>query len=261
MAKCAPCDCPSVLPPWLGTFGDLMSLLLTFFILLLSMASFDAKPLTEAEGSMRGALSMLPGGVKTEPGKNRTQTQAEMIPEPETAAEVKRVESLYVELQQMLQVSDGTSDITSDGEEGFVMRLPAGLLFEPGQTNIKDQDGMQFIRRLAMIARNYPPNIYVEARGHVDSDPLPPDSAYDDKWTLSAMRALSVSKIIKQHGFPAERILTLGRGDQEPMSRSRDARSKAENDRVDVYFYPKRLDEGLSPEKVINKNVLQSPSR
>ena len=165
------------------------------------------------------------------------------------------------ELQQMLQVSDGTSDITSDGEEGFVMRLPAGLLFEPGQTNIKDQDGMQFIRRLAMIARNYPPNIYVEVRGHVDSDPLPPDSAYDDKWTLSAMRALSVSKIIKQHGFPAERILTLGRGDQEPMSRSRDARSKAENDRVDVYFYPKRLDEGLSPEKVINKNVLQSPSR
>lgn len=260
MAKCPPCDCPDVLPMWLGTFGDLMSLLLTFFILLLSMASFDAKDLTEAEGSMRGALSILPGGVKTEPGKNRTQTQAEMVPEVETAEEIKRVESLYVELNQLLQVSEGTSDIKGNGDEGFVMRLPAGLLFDDGQVNIRNEDGIQFIRRIGMIAKGYPDNVYVEVRGHVDSDPLPESASYNDKWTLSAMRALNVSRIIKEQGFPPQRLMTLGRADQDLVTKARDAQSKDENNRVDVHFYPKKPDEGMDPTRVINKNVLQSPS-
>lgn len=257
MAKCPPCDCPDVLPTWLGTFGDLMSLLLTFFILLLSMASFDAKDLSEAEASLKGAMSMLPGGVKTEPGKNRTQTQTEMIPETEKAEEVRKVESLQVEVQEMLQVSHGTSDIKGDGSEGFVMRLPAGLLFEPGKVHIKDEDGVQFIRRLAMIAKKYPSNVYMEVRGHADIDPLPPRSDYQDKLTLTAMRALSVSRIIKEQGFSADRIMTLGKGDQELLTKARDTQSKYENERVDVYFYPKRMQDGLDANRAVDGNVLQ----
>ncbi len=257
MAKCPPCDCPQVLPTWLGTFGDLMSLLLTFFILLLSMATFDAKDLSEAEGSIRGALSVLPGGVKVEPGKNRVQTQAEMIPEAETAEEVRTVESLYVELQEMLQVSDGTSDIKGDGSEGFVMRLPAGLLFDDGKVHIRNEDGVQFVRRLGMIAKQYPDNVYVEVRGHTDIQPLPHDADYQDKLTLTAMRALSVSRIIKEQGFAPERIMTVGRGDQDPITKARDTQSKYENERVDIHFYPKRMEEGLDADKAINDNVLQ----
>ncbi len=65
--RCPPCDCPQVLPLWLGTYGDMVTLILTFFILILSMVTFDAKKLTEAEGSMKGAMSLLSGGIKTEP--------------------------------------------------------------------------------------------------------------------------------------------------------------------------------------------------
>ena len=65
--RCPPCDCPQVLPLWLGTYGDMVTLILTFFILILSMVTFDAKKLTEAEGSMKGAMSLLSGGIKVEP--------------------------------------------------------------------------------------------------------------------------------------------------------------------------------------------------
>ncbi|RAX58630.1 hypothetical protein CCZ01_02260 [Helicobacter monodelphidis] len=257
MAKCPSCDCPDVLPTWLGTFGDLMSLLLTFFILLLSMASFDGKKLSEAEGSIDGAMSILPGGVKTEPGKNRVQTQTEMIPSPEFSDEVRRVETLYIELQEMLQVSDGTSDIKGDGSEGFILRLPAGLLFDAGKVNIRNADGEQFVRRIAALAKRFPDNVYVEVRGHTDLNPLPTEAEYNDKLTLTAMRALSVSRIIKDQGFAADRIFTFGRGDKDPLTYARDAKSREGNERVDLHFYPKRLDEGQDVKNVIQENILQ----
>ena len=47
-------ECPSGAPAWMCTFADLMSLLMTFFVLLLSMASLDQQKLKEALGSLRG---------------------------------------------------------------------------------------------------------------------------------------------------------------------------------------------------------------
>ena len=93
MAKrCPPCDCPNVLPLWLGTYGDMVTLILTFFILLLSMVTFDAKKLSEAEGSVDGALSLLSGGIKIEVDNTRIQQQADMVEDPETTEEVKKIE-------------------------------------------------------------------------------------------------------------------------------------------------------------------------
>lgn len=62
-------DCEKCLPAWLAAFGDLMSLLLCFFVLLLSMSSMDAKKISEAIGSLSGAMSVLEGGIKTEISK------------------------------------------------------------------------------------------------------------------------------------------------------------------------------------------------
>ena len=52
------------MPEWLAAFGDLMSLLLCFFVLLLSMATMDAKKMEAAVGSLAGALSVLEGGAR-----------------------------------------------------------------------------------------------------------------------------------------------------------------------------------------------------
>jgi len=54
MAKNKCPECEECLPAWLAAFGDLMSLLLCFFVLLLSMSSMDAKKVSEAIGSLSG---------------------------------------------------------------------------------------------------------------------------------------------------------------------------------------------------------------
>ena len=50
MAKCPPCECKAGLPAWLATFSDMMTLLLTFFILLVSFAKFETAKYEAALG-------------------------------------------------------------------------------------------------------------------------------------------------------------------------------------------------------------------
>ncbi len=52
------CDCPVGLPPWMGTFADLMSLLMCFFVLLLSFAEMDAMKFKRLAGSMAQAFGV-----------------------------------------------------------------------------------------------------------------------------------------------------------------------------------------------------------
>ena len=58
-------DCPKCLPGWLVQFGDLMSLLLCFFILLLSMATMDKKKVEEYFEIMRRSMGFLEGATDT----------------------------------------------------------------------------------------------------------------------------------------------------------------------------------------------------
>lgn len=252
--KCKPCDCVKGLPLWLGTFGDLMSLLLTFFILLLSMATFDAKKLTEAEGSIQGALSILPGGLKTEPGRNRIQQLAEITFTPESAEEINRVESLMMEFQEMAKVSEGPSSAIGTGSEGFIIRLPAALLFKEGGVEVENNDGFLFLRRVAEIAARFPPDVYTEVRGHTDLLPVPRDSRYQDKLELTAKRALSVSRILLEEGVDPKRLNTVGRGDQDPLTHAKAPEAQEQNRRVDLYFYPKE-GKTLAPDNILDKAI------
>ncbi len=82
-------DCPKCLPGWLAAFGDLMSLLLCFFVLLLSMSSMDARKVTDAIGSLAGALSVLEGGTKTEVSHERQQLATPIESQEETSNRIK----------------------------------------------------------------------------------------------------------------------------------------------------------------------------
>lgn len=257
--KCPPCECEPGLPLWLGTFGDLMSLLLTFFILLLSMASFDAKKLTEAEGSMRGALSVLPGGLKLEPGVRRNQQRADITPEPETAPEANRIENTVMEFQEMMKVAQGPANSVGEGSEGFLIRLPAGVLFKEGGTKVETDDGLLFLKRMTEVINRLPKNVQVEVRGHADTLPVSDQATYKDKLYLTAMRALSVSRILVSDGIDPERITTVGRGDQEPLTTSKRPEDQEKNRRVDIYLYAKEMQSSKTPTVLDQTNPSEQP--
>jgi len=63
------CECPVCeegLPPWLATFADLMSLLMCFFVLLLSFAEMDVLKYKQVAGAMKMAFGVQRDVIATE---------------------------------------------------------------------------------------------------------------------------------------------------------------------------------------------------
>ena len=107
MAKKKCPECADCLPAWLAAFGDLMSLLLCFFVLLLSMSSMDAKKISEAIGSLSGAMSVLESGTKTEISKRRIQESTPIEAKDESTEAVNKVSQAIIDANEMMEKGHG----------------------------------------------------------------------------------------------------------------------------------------------------------
>ena len=236
------CECPRCIPKWYITFGDLMSLLLCFFVLLLSMSTMDARKVQEAIGSLAGALSVLEGGTKTEVSKNKIQYVAPPIEENhETVQTVNNLSQAITEFKQFTENSKGPSITLEEGEEGFFIRLPADITFKSGSAEISDEDAMLFLKRIALIIKRYlPKNIEIQVKGFTDNLPPPLASPYEDNWELAAARAINVLKILIKNGVSPKRLSAASYGEYYPIASNATKEGRAKNRRVEIWFFGKK---------------------
>jgi chemotaxis protein MotB len=225
------------MPQWLASFGDLMSLLLCFFVLLLSMSTMDAKKVQEAIGSLAGALSVLEGGTKTEISRERQQKATPIESQEETANRVKTLSKAIVEINEMLKTSGSPEISLDEAEDGFIIRLPGSLLFKPGSAVIENEDAILFLKRIALIINRLPQDLHVNAIGHTDINPPEQTSPYKDNWELSTARAVSVVKELIKDKINPKRITASGRAEFDPISSNATAEGRLKNRRVELHFF------------------------
>lgn len=223
------------LPLWLGTFGDLMSLLLTFFILLLSMATFDEEKIDQAIGSLQGALSVLEYGVETEITPPNP-IQASPIQVDSTKEDVLNVlASLMNEYTEMTEISDGPGIELEESQDGFIIRIPDDLLFESGGVEIVNPNGELFLERLALEVEKFKNILNLRIIGNTDNQPFRAGSAMDN-WDLSNKRALSVANTLLSLNIPPNIMQIGGDADFNPVADNNTAEGRAKNRRVDLNF-------------------------
>ncbi len=250
--KCK-CECPECMPEWLATFGDLMSLLLCFFVLLLSMSTMDAKKVKEAIGSLAGALSVLEGGTQTEVSRNRIQKATPIQKTDETAQTVNRLSQAIAEFKEFTAGGNGPAITLEEGEEGFFIRLPADITFKPGSAQITNEDSLLFLKRISLIIKEYlPKNIEIQIKGYTDNIPPPQTSPYADNWELSAARALSVLRILIKDGVNPKQLSAAAYGEYHPIASNSTPKGRAKNRRVEIWFFAKKT----KYQKNIQKSIL-----
>lgn len=223
--KCPPCK-PGA-PGWLATFSDLCTLLLTFFILLLSFAKTETAKYEAAIGSLRNAFggNVLKAGDVMRPGKSPsdapTMIDSDMPAKPFpieflTAEglldkhEVNREsDSQLNQLKKMLADNElGESANVYEMPESILVRMKDKIQFQKGSTGI-DEINIQVFDHLVKMLREHNWNILVE--GHAEA------GEGNDAYTLSSQRALAVSKSLIQRGISADRITTIFYGDSRPQ--------------------------------------------
>lgn len=235
-----PCDCPKCMPGWLAAFGDLMSLLLCFFVLLLSMSTMDAKKIQEAIGSLAGALSVLEGGSKMDISREKQQ----QIEVPSVKSNARRTDSVSAamsktikEVNEILKATGSPQVTLEEAESGFTIRLPGALLFKPGSAQIENQDAILFLKRISLIIEKLPKDLHINVIGHTD-DVLPDTkSPYRDNWDLSTARGVSVAKELIKDGVLPKRIMAGGKAQYDPIATNATPQGKAKNRRVELRFY------------------------
>ncbi|MBE0495230.1 MAG: OmpA family protein [Campylobacterales bacterium] len=253
-----PCNCPKCLPNWLAAFGDLMSLLLCFFVLLLSMSTMDAKKVQEAIGSLAGALSVLEGGTKTEISRERQQQATPIEQQEETTQMVKTLARTITDVNEMLKATGSPEVTLEESEDGFIIRLPSNLLFRPGSAAIDNDDAILFLIRIAMVVQQLPEDLHINARGHTDNTPPAQDSPFRDNWELSSARAVSVIKELLQNNIKPERVVASGKSSYEPLASNATAEGRAKNRRVDLHFYSLNKDnKGAAQQSVLDQQGAQ----
>ena len=235
--KCPPCECPKGVPLWLGTYGDMVTLILTFFILLLSMATFTTEKIDEAIGSLEGTFAVLENGIKTQINPPAPILATPIKPQEEMEDAVNIFASLITEYNEINKLANGPAVEFEEAEEGMIIRIPEVLLFESGSAVLTNSSGLAFLKRLTLEFDKLPETALIKAIGHTDNVPMRENPIFVDNLELSIARGVNVAQLIISEGISKERVLGGGEGEFSPIASNKIPELRAKNRRVDLYIY------------------------
>ena len=205
-------DCEICIPfeqDWIFTYGDLVTLLLCFFILLFSMCRTDVEKSKQISDSLKG---MPPGSPFIFNGQSSNLDKASK------------------ELEQ-LEVPDDVSINAS--KAGVEVTFSKTVAFEQGSVSISEKAKKTLDKMLPIIGQL---QNNVEISGHTDESDS--NKKYPSSWELSVARASVIAAFLESKLIPVERIQVAGYGDSRPRFNPDTAYKRNLNRRVQILLLP-----------------------
>ncbi|CBW27478.1 putative sodium-driven polar flagellar protein [Halobacteriovorax marinus SJ] len=228
-------ECPPGLPGWMATFSDLVTLLLTFFVLLLSFAKTETAKYEAALGSIRDAFggNVLKHGEVIQRGKSPDDSPT-MIDSQEPVRpfpidfltmegildkhEINREsdEELKTMKNDLYEYNLSDSVNIYEMPEGIKVKVKDKILFRYGSLRIaNEQVSIEVYTRLVRLLTNKDWSVFVQgysSRGEVSTE----DGKNMDAFELSAARASAVTRSLIRRGVKPDQISTVFYGDIRP---------------------------------------------
>jgi chemotaxis protein MotB len=204
---------------------SLFLIILTFFVLLCSIAVLDEEKTRVAIGSLIGSFGSLPKGLSPlSTGKSIMPLMAPMVEEPSSIEQI--IAWLDEEMLDKMKIErmGGKQVIIVDEE----------MLFEPDSPSLKPSASALLERLGRYIGKGTYP---VEIIGHTDNMPAR-TKGYRSNWELSALGALSVLKYFVDHNLVTpSRLLAYGAGSEQPLMPHATRESRQKNKRLEIVLY------------------------
>jgi len=220
------------IPAWMATFADMVTLLLCFFVLLLSFTNTDVTNFRRLLGSIQEAL-----GVQLEDKTALSTPYADNnFKERRSVKESREIVELGARLKQFIHSKDLThmARVSSD-KSGVMLRFNNSAVFDRGAVELTP-DARKALD--IVIAGMENKNFNLIIRGHTDGA-LPESSLYASNWELSAARAAACLRYILAHSdVPPDRMKAVGYASAKPLFPSTTESNKQKNRRVEFFYIP-----------------------
>ncbi len=245
-------------PIWMITFADMMTLLMAFFVMLLSFANMDIQKFKKLMGSVHQSF----GAGRTDPGRSGLSTEdaydamlrraeerlnpgrSNQIVPPLVPGQSGR-EGGFSQASQVIQSVFG--DVGVEGVEvtpvkgGVMVRVPGGVLFDSGSAEVKET-GMPLIILASKLMNKYKFDLYIN--GHTDSVPVA-GGKYPSNWELSSARAAAALRLLVERGADPGRLVAVGYADSRPVADNQSFEGRQKNRRIEFVFKnPEQADGG-----------------
>ncbi len=222
--ECKQEECPPGAPLWMCTFADLMSLLLCFFVLLLSFSVMDATKYKRAAGSMKDAFGVQKEVQNDGSPQGQLMISTSFISTP-LAVKVQRDINDVVALESGGLVD---MDITHDG---VIVTVKDKLGFEFGKAKLRPQFKV-LLDKIGKIIKQTGSTVIVS--GHTDNIPLRRGGKFISNWDLSTARSVAVVNYWEQRfNILSEKMSAVGYADGKPVASNKTAEGRSRNRRVE----------------------------
>lgn len=215
---------------WLVTFSDMVTLLLTFFVLLLSMSSMDHSIISRIRLASSGVQLIEQSGAGSI--SHRISLIKEIVEAPEQVLDKKeKLKDLLlpdVPLPAEINVTSGKDNITIlEHPQGVVIALTDQLMFQEGSYELT-KAARQILETVSELLHFSSADVNIA--GHTDNT-LYPDT---DNHKLSAFRALTVMEYLLQRGHRPDRFSLSAYGPDKPLRPNDTPDNKTQNRRVEI---------------------------
>jgi len=191
-----------VVDGWMGTYGDMVTLLMAFFVMLYSASDPDPGKYEEIVESMKEAFS-----------KQDVENEFKELHESlEDIIENKNLENA-VEIKL--------------GPNGILIQIPGSSLFASGSADIMTDMAPVIVEISTAITQLLDQSSYhdymIEVEGHTDDEPIGEDSEiFSSNWDLSAIRATGIVELLYNSGIAMDKLKPIARAESIPLLPNRD---------------------------------------
>ncbi len=204
---------------WAVTYGDLMSYLMIFFLMMFSfsMAKSDKSKSRKYEESLNNIQSAFGGKVD----------QARL----DRAAAKEKESNFEEKMKESMQTNDLANLVQMQSNERKVkLVLSEGVLFTSGRADLREP-AKKVLGPIAAELKKVQNDIVIE--GHTDNVPIK-SGKFSSNWELSMARAYSVLQFMAEQGIPAKNLAGIGYGENRPIGDNGTVEGRARNRRIEI---------------------------
>lgn len=202
------CKCEEC-PEWPLSMADMMTNLLCFFVLLVSIANFDETKFEEAAKAMGETF----GGQVSQ----ATVTERHVM----QFDKEQSIQALKEALRALFRKDENIYAIKEDSK-GLMITIPSNHIFSNKTADFSSRANY-ILERIAIVMENIIFPVRIES--HTDDSP-PREKSFPTNWELTVSQASAISRFFIDHGMPTKDLTVMAYADNRPLVDPDDSKTK-----------------------------------